>query len=192
MGAGKTTIIRSLAAAGELDLKRFILVESEQIKAAIPEYGPLAGIEPRWAADAVHPEAAQIQRLIIWRALSIGKNILVDGSLRHADYFRRLIGTVRKNFPQYTISIVFVDAGEATIMERVKRRSERIGRMVPNSVLQDALAKVKLSFKSLGELVDVTIEIENEAKPVITHIRNRGLDLHPNREIPLVLSNAAT
>lgn len=184
-GAGKSTVINALTEAGLIDTQRFMKIDPDQIKEMIPEYGELKQLNRSQAATTVHPESGDLQGIAFFRALEMNKNMIVDGSLRHADYFSEVINKIRIEHPNYNISIIYVDAGESTLLDRVVSRAVQTGRAVPESLVIDCKNQVHSAVEQLKQLVDSEVVIINESNPFIESFFSNGENTPLNYTIPM-------
>ncbi len=184
-GAGKSTAIDAIGAAGYLDQSRYLVIDPDEIKNFIPEYARFKQIDPARAASLVHAESGIIQELLFRRAIEARKNIIVDGTLRATDYFSEIITNLRVTHPEYSTSIVLVDANEQTLLTRVAARARATGRHVPESYVVDTKRVVRESVERLRQLTDTSIEISNEGEPIITSFFKNGENVTVNLRVPL-------
>ena len=162
MGAGKSYAMRWLHAAGAFPLDAFVVVDVDRIRDRLPETPLLVQSNRALAGTLTQVECGFIAELIEREALAAARQILVDGSLRDADWYARVIGRVREEHPAYRIAIVLVTASRVRTFERAARRAAVTGREVPRAVLDTALATVPSSFAALAPLVDYAAVIDNE------------------------------
>lgn len=193
-GSGKSTVVGALEAQGMIDTHSFMVIDPDAFKEMLPEYGPLKAAAPEQAASVVHPESGDIQEKLFFEGLKVGKNMIVDGTLRATDYFTGIISHVRQNYPHYAVSIVFVDAQEEVLLDRVASRAQATGRHVPTAFVVDTKRLVRQSVAILQRLTHTAIEIDNSAQPVITSIRaNNGgsSTVSINLQVPLRAGSGA-
>lgn len=60
-------------------------------------------------------------------ALKLGKNVLVDGSLRDAVWYSQYIRTLKSLYPETKVAIIQVAAAESLVFERARKRQEETG-----------------------------------------------------------------
>ena len=70
-----------------------------------------------------------LAEIVTNEALRRGSNLIVDGSLRDAEYHATLFQSLRDRYPHYSIAIVSVTADAEAIKLREARRAERTGRL---------------------------------------------------------------
>lgn len=164
MGAGKSHVIQLLERReGLFPHGQFVVIDPDEIKAALPEMEGLRARDTKTAGTLTHRESAQIAELAQAIALRRGVHTLVDGSLRDGAWYRQVFEGIRRDFPTYRIGIVHVHASESTVMERVARRARETGRNVPVELIRDSLVRVPGSVALLTPFADLVININNEA-----------------------------
>eukprot|EP00698_Gefionella_okellyi_P008266 TRINITY_DN2043_c0_g1_i3.p2 TRINITY_DN2043_c0_g1~~TRINITY_DN2043_c0_g1_i3.p2 ORF type:complete len:210 (+),score=39.11 TRINITY_DN2043_c0_g1_i3:332-961(+) len=170
MGAGKSYSIRKLQSEMQLNLDSFLVIDPDRIKEELPEYQKLKIENPELAGSQVHVESGFIQEILLYTALSMDKNIIIDGSLRDVDWNAKLIKKLRQNYPHYQpFQIIYVFADAERVLERAAQRGKQTGRIVPEDVLLGTLKVVPHSVDVLKELVDKTWYINNDAVPTLDH-----------------------
>jgi hypothetical protein len=154
--------MRWLASVGAFPLHRFVVVNPDAIKSRLPEMPTLVAANRALAGSLTHKESGYIAELIERAAAADGKNILVDGSLRNADWHERQLARLRAKYPTYRIAILLVTASPATIYTRAERRAGVTGREIPRAVLDEAIAQVPPAFQRMAPLADYTAVITND------------------------------
>lgn len=154
--------MRWLASVGAFPLHRFVVVNPDAIKSRLPEMPTLVAANRALAGSLTHKESGYIAELIERAAAAEGKNILVDGSLRNADWHERQLVRLRAKYPAYRIAILLVTASPATIYTRAERRAAVTGREIPRAVLDEAIAQVPPAFQRVTPLADYTAVITND------------------------------
>lgn len=189
-GAGKSTVIDALVEAGYIDTQRFMRIDPDQMKEMIPEYGELKTLNTTEAATVVHPETGDLQETAFFHALDMNKNMIVDGSLRHTAYFSEVIRRIRTEHPNYDISIIYVDASEPTLLQRVVDRGIETGRHIPEDLVIKCKEQVRFAVEQLKHLVDSHVAITNENFPYIQSSFRDGETTPLNFMIPMRGSEA--
>lgn len=119
MGAGKSYTMNKLVNQGRFPLLHFVLVDPDEIRQHLPEYHLyLETDQPEMAGELTQKEAGYISEILTMAALLAGKNVLVDGSLRDADWYSKYIQRLRIDFPILRISILHVLAPRAAIFQQ--------------------------------------------------------------------------
>ena len=149
-------------------LDEFVKIDPDQIKELLPEYQMLKKKDPSIAGSQVHQESGFIQEIVQERALSLSKNVIVDGSLRDWQWNLSEIERIERMFPAYAsrIDIVFVNASEETVMRRARERGEVTGRVIPAALLRETYRQVPRSIEVLKHAARKTYFVNNENHPV--------------------------
>jgi hypothetical protein len=161
MGAGKSYVMRWLYKTGQFPLDKFVWVDPDKIKDCMPDMADYLKHNQPGAGTLTHKESSFIAEIIEREAMQQSKCILVDGSLRNANWYAKHFARIRADFPHYRIAILSVVADREKVYERSRKRAITTGREVPKHVLDDALEKVPESVEILSPLVDWTAVIEN-------------------------------
>lgn len=169
-GAGKSHTIGRLQSLGCFPPRSsFMGVDPDEIRRMLPEFSLYRADQ---AGAYTQKEAGMIAELLTDIALSSGKNVVVDGSLRdaawHEKYFRNLRtrfgadssldGQVRKNI---RIGILYVTAPLDEIYLRVEQRGASTGRAVPPEFLERSMKEVPEAIERLRPLVDFYLHVHN-------------------------------
>ena len=107
-------------------------------------------------------EAGYIAEVLSMHALRKGKNVLIDGSLRQAEWYREYITTLHNRFPKLRFAIIHVTAKATTVFDRVKRRTKVTGRVVPRELLLETMRQIPSSLRTLAPYVDYVATFANE------------------------------
>ena len=167
--AGKSYTMRWLASAGIFPLDRFVVVNPDVIKSRLPEMPHFIAANRALAGSLTHKESGYICEIIERQAAALSKNILIDGSLRNADWHESMLKRLRASYPNYRIAILLVTADAERIYERAERRAKVTGREIPRPVLDEAIQQVPRAFERVAPLADYTAVItnnDNRAPPV--------------------------
>jgi hypothetical protein len=162
MAAGKTRVVRWLHSEGLFPLHKFCIVEADRIKSRLPEMSHFIQRDRSLAGSLCHRESGYIAELVEREAFLRSKHVLVDGSLRDADWYERGITRLRRDYPHYRVAILLVIASPDCIYARAERRAAVTGREVPRAVLDDAILRVPASFVRLAPLADFSAVIQND------------------------------
>lgn len=170
MGAGKGHTIHWLASQGLFPLSAFVRVDPDMLRELLPELPQYILQDPATAGYMTQKEAGYIAEVLSLNALRKGKNVLVDGSLRQADWYREYITNLHNRFPKMRFAIIHVTAKESTVFERVERRTKVTGRVVPRELLLETMQQIPSSLRILAPYVDYVATFANEddtAEPVL-------------------------
>ena len=100
-------------------------VNPDAIRRYLPEYHLYIETNPDLAGELTNKEAGYISEILTLAALRMGKNVLVDGSLRQADWYKEYFGRLRSEFPDLRIAIIHVVAPREAIFQRASVSHER-------------------------------------------------------------------
>lgn len=95
-------------------------------------------------------------------AMAEGQHVLLDGSLRNAQWYKHYFSYLRRSNPRCKLATLHIVASKATIMERARKRGERTGRVIPYEDLQQSIREVPKSVDELSPLVDYVATIRND------------------------------
>ena len=123
MGAGKTHTVRKLSSSGQFPLKSFVSVDPDEIRRLLPEYNVYIANNPLTAGELTRKEAGLIAEILTEAALERDRNVLVDGSLRDADWYQNYFEVLRESHPRLNLGIVHVTANIEDIYLRVEVRN---------------------------------------------------------------------
>lgn len=125
MGAGKGYTIKKLVEKGRFPLLAFVRVNPDAIRRYMPEYHLYIETNPELAGELTNKEAGFIAEILTLAGLQRGKNVMVDGSLRHADWYRTFFERLRKEFQDIRLAIIHVVAPREAIFRRAAVSTDR-------------------------------------------------------------------
>ena len=125
MGAGKGYTIARLVEKGRFPLLAFVRVNPDAIRRYLPEYHLYIETNPDMAGALTNKEAGYISEVLTLAGLQRGKNVLVDGSLRHAEWYRNYFAQLRREFPMVRLAIIHVVAPREAIFKRATVRMKK-------------------------------------------------------------------
>jgi hypothetical protein len=122
MGAGKTHTLRELSNNDvfSFDLKSFVSVDPDEIRSELPEYKVYTEKDPLHAGEFTRKEAGMLVEILTEEALERGNNVLVDGSLKDAVWYKAYFEMLRQKYPRLKIGIIHVTAPVDDILLRVE------------------------------------------------------------------------
>lgn len=161
MGSGKTYTMNQLAHNDLFPLESFVVVDPDEIRRHLPEFEVYVKNNPEHAGELTRMESGMIAELLTLAALSSGRNVLVDGSLKDHEWYQQYFRQLREDYPRLQIAILHITAPKQTVLERAENRSKTTGRVVPQNTLLDALERVPKSVKKLSPMVDFVCELNN-------------------------------
>ena len=118
MGAGKTHTIAWMAQRGYFPVQNFVGVDPDQIRHCLPEFDLLVRHDAAQAGDRTRKEAGLLSELLTLAALDAGQSVIVDGSLRDADWYQDYFAYLRQHYPGIKIAIFHVTAPREAVLER--------------------------------------------------------------------------
>ena len=164
MGAGKGHTIEWLFQQNLFPLNAFVRVDPDIIRELLPETRGYISLNSLTAGAMTQKEVGYIAEVLTMNALSLGKNILVDGSLRNAAWYAEYIENLRLRFPNLKIAILYVTASVDTVLTRARKRGEITGRLVPEDVILSTLKQLPESMRVLSPYCDFVAAFENEGE----------------------------
>ena len=167
MGSGKSHMLRWISEKFEFPLQKFVVCDIDRIREHLPE---MDGYRTRWAPTCgimTQKESGYIAELLWCLSLERRLPLIIDSSLRDLSYWKSMILGVRRDY-NHKICILHVMASPRIIFERVQRRGEQTGRIVPLDLLIETLKTVPENVKKLSRIVDVLATIETSGpEPVL-------------------------
>ena len=161
MGVGKGHILKKMERLEQINLQDYLWIDSDQLKDELPEMNIYINLDPKTAGTKVHKESGFIQEIILSEALKQNKNIIVDGSLTSLIRHKMLFESIHRDYPHYTIEIIYVMADLGKIQERIQKRGEETGRFVPMEKVEYAYHQIPKTVESLTPLVSRVLVIDN-------------------------------
>jgi len=166
-GAGKSHTIQRLQDLGCFPHRSsFVGVDPDEIRRKLPEFSVY---ESDQAGALTQKEAGMLAELLTDVALSSGKNVVVDGSLRDAAWHEGYFRSLRSRFGSSTsdekkklqIGILYVTAPTDEIYQRVEQRGASTGRAVPPEFLERSMREVPEAIERLKPLSDFFLHVHN-------------------------------
>jgi hypothetical protein len=77
-------------------------------------------------------------------------------------WYFQYFNCLRQSFPKLKIAILQVTADEESVLERARKRGKVTGRVVPDVVIQNTIAKIPASMALLSPLADCVSVFTNE------------------------------
>lgn len=166
MGAGKGYILKKMSQSKQIDLQEYLWVDPDQLKNELPEMKIYVNLDPKTAGTKVHKESGFIQEIILSEALKQNKNIIVDGSLTSLIRHKMLFESIHRDYPHYTIEIIYVIADLEKIKARIQRRGDATGRFVPMEKVEQAFHQIPKTVQVLAPLVSRMLIIDNNKEEI--------------------------
>ena len=194
MGVGKTRSLRWLSSMGIADLSNTVLTDADRIKWRLPEIADYVRRDADSAATRTHAESAYIVEIIRQEAILSGRSVVIDGSMRHAEWWAQWIARQRSTggAQGYRFALWHFVAPPSKIYERAARRSVQTGRHVPREVIEKALVDVPHSVERLLPLMDVTATIStaDDRCPRLVELRADDSVLQEERAAAAAIEHA--
>jgi len=122
MGSGKSHTIKLLDQTGRFPLHSFVTVDPDQIRHRLPEFDGYVERCPLTAGELTRKECGMMAEILTEAALQSGKNVLVDGSLRNASWYRTYFEELRLAHPLLQIAIFHITAPRDAVFARAAVR----------------------------------------------------------------------
>jgi hypothetical protein len=117
----KTHVVKELDRSGFFPLHSFVSVDPDYIRHTfLPEFDWYVQQCPELAGERTRKETGMIAEILAQAALQKGQNVLVDGTLRDAEWYREYFGDLREQHPNIKIAILHIVAPRATVFERAE------------------------------------------------------------------------
>ena len=123
MGAGKTHTLQWLNNNRIFPLASFVRVDPDALRELLPEYDEYIMRDKDSMGKLTQKEVGYLSELLTLHSLKEGKNVLIDGSLRNAEWHKSYISSVQDEYPTIRTAILHVIASEETVMARCLRRA---------------------------------------------------------------------
>lgn len=132
MGAGKTHTINALISNEKESFLSeircpFVTVDQDEIRRMLPEFRIYVDKDPERAGVNTRKEAGMLAEILTEAALERGHNVLVDGTLKDAEWYMSYFRNLRFAYPWLKLGIIHVTAPVKDIHERVKVSKVKIG-----------------------------------------------------------------
>jgi len=163
MGSGKSYTIKQLHKYNRFPLDTFITVDPDEIRRLLPEFEWYLSHNPEMAGEHTRKEAGFLAEMLTQISLENGRNVLVDGSLKDAEWYHDYFHLLKKEYGEHglRIGILHVTAPREAVFERARARSKITRRIVPQHRLEETLDMVPHSVNRLAPLVDFHAELHN-------------------------------
>jgi len=184
MGAGKGYVVRWMDTNGYLPLDKFVVVDPDQIRQMLPEWGDYVKHEPESAGDKTQKEAGHIAEILGYKALRHRYRVIFDGSLRNAQWYVTFFQRIRDNFPGIRIMILHIMSDKDEVIRRAEERGQETGRVVPKATLLESMDAVPKSVGVLAPYCDFCCRVLNMAGQDPQLMREPGAP-YPPEHVPV-------
>eukprot|EP00514_Thraustochytrium_sp_LLF1b_P006076 CAMPEP_0184527224 /NCGR_PEP_ID=MMETSP0198_2-20121128/11080_1 /TAXON_ID=1112570 /ORGANISM="Thraustochytrium sp., Strain LLF1b" /LENGTH=438 /DNA_ID=CAMNT_0026918861 /DNA_START=198 /DNA_END=1514 /DNA_ORIENTATION=+ len=164
MGSGKSHTLRHLKARPELaDLKSFVVIDQDEIRSLLPEWGEYMKKSSRKGGALLQKESGYMCEIALSESLSHSRNIIFDSSLRDTNWWKHEFARIRETYPKYHLAILYIKTDLETAIRRTEARAMKTGRVVPVHFVEESYEQSARSFEVLKEEVDLTAVIDSTA-----------------------------
>jgi len=120
MGAGKSHTMRRLVKERRFPMLAFVRVDPDAIRQFLPEFHLYVKQSPELAGELTMKESGFIAEILTLAGLEAGKNVIVDGSLRRAGWYREHFARLRRDYKHLglRIAIIHVTAPREAVFRR--------------------------------------------------------------------------
>lgn len=161
-GAGKHFTVHSLIESGRLPLLSFVHVDPDEIRRTLPEYSFFCDSAPEKVDMMTQKECGYMAETLTLAALQAGRNVILDGCLQDANWYRDYVKRLRTEFKGLKVGIIHVTADPKTVLRRASERATETERKIPEPVIKKALSGIPESVSIVAQEVDEVFRIRNE------------------------------
>lgn len=178
-GSGKSTLARKLAPRFPAD-ERFIMVDSDLMRALHPDYPNLLSNHGGQAADIVHPDAAQWADDLTEASLHAQRNLLIDGAAWDANKLSKLVDRLRNAGcrVEFHVAAVPLAVSRARVKHRFREQTARsgFGRLISGHYHVQAFEGLATTVAELERLrsVDAIYLYDSEQNEVYSNAIDNG------------------
>jgi len=155
MGSGKTRTMKWLGKKGYIPLNNLVRINPDTMKKSLPEYNELMQENPAIVGARLRAEIGCISETIFWESAFCSYSIWYDTSLRHGEFFARMLLDLKRDFPHYRVGVIHVHADKEKVYQRGKQRALITGRVVPVAEITKSIEQVPLALDVLRNKVDL-------------------------------------
>jgi predicted ABC-type ATPase len=173
VASGKTSISKLLLQTFEDQNESVVHVDSDTIKALLPEHRTFVQQDANTAAARLHEESGDIANMLYHHCLKEKVNVIVDGTMRDADNAERLIHMAREY--GYKVSVVIADVPLDEALRRAEIRFKIEKRRVPEEFIRLSHEKVPLTIRRIENQVDsLYLYDTTERHPSQFYVKDQG------------------
>jgi len=161
MGSGKSTVIEWLKRNSLLPCdSSLVQVDMDEIRLMLPEGPYLKENRPAEFGYITQKESGYIAEVCIHAAITHGRSLVIDGSMRNKTWQLNFIRQLKKIYPVIRILLLHITAPENVIQSRVEARCA--DRMVPRDILEESLQLSSIeAFYDFAHDVDCLVGVDN-------------------------------
>ena len=178
MAAGKTS---ALEAGAIVAPESTVLVNPDDIKEEIPEYGQMTEAGEKFAASGVHEESADLAKRLLTEAEGLGLNVLFDtgGNSKKGKFVSKLEGLKEAGY-DVEVGYVTIETDDGVV--RGISRAQKNGRWPPEPALRSHHRSVSANFNDVAALDYVALKVFDNSTPpgeppVLVAQKDRGGEL---------------
>jgi len=161
MGSGKGYTMSWLSRHNIFPLEHIVHIDSDHFKSLMPEWKGYVSHNAEEAGTMCHKESGFLQEIAQEVAMRGSQNIWVDGSMGDHEWYTRVFMRIRRCFPKYRISLIYVHCSEEQLFQRAEKRGKMTGRIVPMRKLKESIEKTARAVDVLSPLADFAAKIDN-------------------------------
>jgi len=173
MGAGKSFSLNWMSQNGYFPLENMSVLDPDEFKKALPEWQGYVKKNPLRAGELTHLESGYLVEIAQEALLQRRTNIQVDGSLRDWRWYVQVFKSIKKQYPEYHIGIMYIYARKEVVYKRVEKRAKITGREVPLETLNASIEQVPASVQKLRNHCDFVAYVDNSELPKLTRLYDR-------------------
>ena len=160
--SGKSSLVDAI------DKGDFVRVDPDAIKEHLPEFKESVKQGAKDSAVIVHDESSLIARQIQETAVGNKQNIIFDGTGRNAEKYEKMIQGMKD--AGYKVDVIMPTIPVEEAKKRAGLRATRTGRVVPESVIDEAYSSMPKNFERIGKIAS-TFKLYNNlgAKPILVY-----------------------
>ena len=147
--SGKSSMLKNV------DKSKFVVVDPDHIKGALPEYVKAIGNKKatyKKAAFMAHEESSYLAKKIRDEAIKRGNHVIIDGTGANADKFLKTMGDLKGK--GYEVQVHYPHLGAEEGSKRVAARANGSGRMVPAEFVHRAYKKIDENLERIRAAAD--------------------------------------
>mmetsp|Transcript_16658 Transcript_16658/g.22100 ORF Transcript_16658/g.22100 Transcript_16658/m.22100 type:complete len:610 (-) Transcript_16658:158-1987(-) len=161
MSSGKSHAIDTLNKNGRFPVMPFVRVDYDLIRKQMPEYAIYQRSSASDAEALTRKETGYIAQIIISAALQARKHVVVEASVKAADWYKEYFQNLKDEFSDIRIAILHVTAPIEIAKERLKAKYSGCDHYVPEDVLEEQFEEIPKSVGILADCCDYCCEINN-------------------------------
>jgi predicted ABC-type ATPase len=146
--SGKTSALR---ASPELEPDAGVIINPDDIKEALPEYGQMVAGKEKYAASGTHEESSDLGKRLQADAMDLGLNVVVDGTGDSKP--GKFTGKMEAmDAAGYEVSALYVTIPTDEAVIRATKRAVKSGRWVPEPEIRSQHKNVSNNFEAVAAL----------------------------------------